>query len=96
MRECYVCQRVGDMRKHHIIHGRGKRKACETRESLVDICYDCHRLVHSRNGAHLDKCLKLHLQEIYFKKGYTEEEVRRLMGGKLLHYNYKGSPNIYS
>ena len=86
MRECYVCGKHGKLRKHHIIHGHGKRRACETGESLVDICYDCHRLVHSSNGSNLDMHLKLYLQTTYLKKGYAQEDVRKLMGGKLLGY----------
>lgn len=86
MRECYACKKVGKMHKHHIIYGHGKRKACETRESLVDICYDCHRLVHSKDGTQLDRWLRLSLQATYFGMGYTKEEVCRLMGGKLLNY----------
>ncbi len=87
MRVCYVCGRSGNLGKHHIIHGHGKRKACETRESLIDICYNCHKLVHSPESYELDLNLKLQLQNIYFQKGYPEEKVRMLMGGK--HYCYK-------
>lgn len=83
MRVCYVCGRGGNLDKHHIIHGRGKRKACETRESLVDICYNCHKRVHDTEKNDLDIDLKLQLQNIYFEKGYSEEKVRKLMGGKL-------------
>ena len=83
MRVCYVCGRSGSLEKHHIIHGHGKRKACETRESLVDICYNCHKLVHDTEKSDLDIDLKLQLQDIYFQKGYSEEQVRKLMGGKL-------------
>lgn len=83
MRVCYVCGRGGSLGKHHIIHGRGKRKACETRESLIDICHNCHKLVHNAESYALDFILKLQLQDIYFKKGYPEEKVRKLMGGKL-------------
>lgn len=89
MRECHVCKKPGK-EKHHIIHGHGKRKACETRESLVDICYDCHRLVHSSIGNELDRQLRLELQSTYFEKGYTEDEVSRLMGGKL--HSWPGNP----
>jgi hypothetical protein len=84
MRECCVCGRIGNMRKHHVIHGQGKRKACETRESLVDICFDCHKLVHSGQHSDVDKGLKIHLQEVYYGKGYDEDKVRQLMGGKLM------------
>lgn len=83
MRECYVCGKSGNMGKHHIIYGHGKRRACETPESLIDICFTCHKLIHASNR-YLDMALKLHLQETYFNMGYDEGEVCRLMGGKLL------------
>lgn len=82
MRLCHVCKKPGK-EKHHIIHGHGKRKACETRESLIDICYGCHRLVHSADGSQINRQLRLELQSLYFEKGYSREEVCRLMGGKL-------------
>ena len=89
MRACYVCGRSGSLEKHHIIHGHGKRKACETRESLIDICFNCHKLVHSPESYELDLNLKLQLQDIYYQKGYSEEKVRKLMGGK--HYCNKNN-----
>lgn len=92
MRVCYVCGRGGSLGKHHIIHGHGKRKACETRESLIDICYACHKLVHNTEISDLDVELKLQLQDIYFQKGYPEEKVRILMGGKLYCYRNKHHP----
>ncbi|MGE4283855.1 MAG: hypothetical protein AB7G87_09065 [Clostridia bacterium] len=84
MHECYVCGKLGNLQKHHIIHGHGKRKACETKESLIDICFDCHSLVHRTNDTNLDFILKQLLQAAYFEKGYDAERVRTLMGGKLL------------
>lgn len=83
MRVCYVCGRGGSLGKHHIIRGHGKRKTCKTRDSLIDICYDCHKLIHNTEISDLDINLKLQLQDIYFQKSYHEEKVRMLMGGKL-------------
>jgi hypothetical protein len=83
MRECINCNKTWSLDKHHIIHGHGKRKACETRESLIDICRECHQCVHGFHGRELDTKLKLGLQAVYFKLGYDEEKVRNLMGGKL-------------
>lgn len=76
----YMCQ------LHHIIGGRGKRKQHETVESVILLCWDCHHGtfgVHGREGKTLDLKLKKQLQETYFNQGYTENEVRRMMGGKL-------------
>jgi hypothetical protein len=82
------------MGKHHIIHGHGKRKACATKESLIDICFNCHKLVHSTETHELDANLKSQLQNIYFQKGYPEEKVRKLMGGKLFTHYFSPSFKI--
>jgi len=50
------------------------------------LCVSCHRLtngVHGKNGHILDLELKVGLQHKYFKLGYTEDEVRKLMNGRL-------------
>ena len=82
---CEVCGSAG-MELHHIIQGTGKRNRHETSESIVLLCRECHRGtrgVHGRDGAKLNKALKKQLQEKYFLQGYTEEEVREKMGGRL-------------
>lgn len=82
---CEVCYAPGT-ELHHIIYGKGKRKEHETVESVVLLCWDCHRGtygVHGREGRKLDLQLKKQLQERYFKQGYSEKEVREMMGGKL-------------
>lgn len=84
---CAVCGRYGLVERHHIIHGRGKRRQCETEKSVIDLCSDCHRGtygVHGKYGKALDTMLKRKLQTSYFKEGYSEEEIRELMGGKLV------------
>lgn len=71
---------------HHIIKGRGKRKACETGQSTIMLCYEHHRGtygVHGKQGHELDMRLKLQLQATYYNMGKGEEEIRKLMGGKL-------------
>nr|DAQ66447.1 MAG TPA: HNH endonuclease, GmR87, NESG, Structural Genomics.6A [Caudoviricetes sp.] len=81
---CLVCGREGTVHRHHIIHGRGKRKQQETPYSVIPLCPACHSQVHGKQGHALDTWLKQRLQALYFAEGYTEEEVRRLMGGKLV------------
>lgn len=84
---CEVCGAADYMcQLHHIIGGRGKRKQHETVESVMLLCWDCHYGtfgIHGREGKALDTKLKRQLQEIYFNQGYTENEVREKMGGKL-------------
>lgn len=84
---CAVCGRYSYLEAHHIIKGRGKRRECETKESIVHLCADCHRGtygVHGKGGHELDQCLRRALQATYFSQGRSETEVRRLMGGKLM------------
>lgn len=76
----------GEVQMHHIVSGNGKRKQHENIDSIICLCWDCHhgtQGVHGKNGRELNLKLKVKLQETYFKQGYSEEEVRKLMGGKL-------------
>ena len=84
---CTACGRYGPLERHHVIHGKGKRKECETPESVVLLCHNCHQGtfgVHGKEGHGLDIKLKRGLQNIYFAQGREEAEVRQLMGGKLV------------
>jgi len=84
--ECEICGSTHMVQKHHIVHGRGKRLSCETPESVINLCWEHHHGtygVHGKHGKELDMRLKLQLQATYFKQGKSEDEVRRLMGGKL-------------
>ena len=84
---CEVCGAMDyNVQLHHIIGGRGKRKQHESIESVILLCWNCHHSnhgVHGKNGKKLDLRLKGQLQEVYFKQGYSENEVREKMGGKL-------------
>jgi hypothetical protein len=73
--------------RHHAVKGRGKRREHETPESLYLLCPDCHRGtqgVHGRDGKELDTQIRRDLQARYFAQGRSEDEVRRMMGGKLM------------
>lgn len=86
IQHCAICGSTEMVERHHIIKGRGKRLSCETPESVIDLCYGHHRGtygVHGKYGKELDTQLKLRLQAKYFSQGKSENEVRRLMGGKL-------------
>lgn len=77
--QCEVCGgRGADI--HHTIFGNGKRKQHETYESLILLCMNCHHLAHSTE---LNYKLKKQVQEEYFNQGYSEDEVRKMMGGRL-------------
>lgn len=81
---CHICGVYKMTSGHHLIGGHGKRIECETEESVIRICDKCHKFLHSSQGQKMNHKLKLRLQEKYFKQGKTEDEVRKLMGGKLL------------
>lgn len=83
---CEVCGSAYMVELHHIIYGSGKRKQHENEHSVIALCWYCHRGtkgIHGRDGKKLDLYLKKKLQEKYFDMGYGENEVRKLMGGKL-------------
>lgn len=83
---CEICHSNYMVQLHHIIFGHGKRKQCENEHSVIALCWDCHHGifgVHGMYGKMLDMKLKIGLQRKYFEMGYTESEVRGLMGGKL-------------
>jgi hypothetical protein len=77
---CYLCGNSSH-HWHHIIGGSGKRKSCETPFSRIYLCYRCHDLIHADYT--LNKGLRLQLQGLYFSQGKDEQEVRKLMGGKI-------------
>ena len=77
---CEVCGGSLD-HLHHIINGSGKRKQCETKDSVMGVCVRCHEMVHRRRE--LDLYYKQKLQAVYAKQGKNEDEIRRLMGGKM-------------
>jgi len=73
------------VQSHHIIKGNGKRKQCETKQSVINLCWEHHHGtygVHGREGHVLDMKLKLGLQAVYFEMGYSEDEIRKLLGGR--------------
>ena len=82
---CEVCGSAG-VELHHILGGSGKRRQQERTETVIALCYHCHRGnygVHGKNGLELNLRLKRGLQDYYFKQGMDEDKVRELMGGKL-------------
>jgi hypothetical protein len=83
---CIICESNEQVELHHIVSGVGKRKNYENEYSVVPLCYYHHRGdngVHGKNGSELNRQLKIGLQEKYKSLGYSEEEIRELMGGKI-------------
>lgn len=83
---CEVCGRKTALEMHHILSGRGNRTQQERLETVIMLCEFCHRGekgVHGKDGNELNLKLKLKLQEYYKQQGHSEDEIRKLMGGKL-------------
>ena len=79
---CEVCGNSGALELHHILF----RKVPVTVENAIMLCQNCHRGthgVHGKYGHELDLRLKLQVQKYYIRKGYEEDTVRKLMGGRL-------------
>ena len=79
---CEVCGRGGHLELHHIL----RRKVPATVDNCIMLCLECHKGtkgVHGRDGHKLDFELKFNLQCKYERQGLSEDEVRKLMGGKL-------------
>lgn len=97
--ECEICGSGHMVQKHHIVGGRGKRRQCETKDSVIYLCWAHHHGkygVHGKYGHTLSMQLKLQLQATYFNQGLSKDEVMRLMGGKLylLHGKVWGYEHI--
>lgn len=84
---CEYCGNYShELEMHHILSGKGRRRQQERLETVVMLCYDCHRSdqgIHGRDGGKIALELKQRLQQHYFSQDIPEEEVRILMGGKL-------------
>lgn len=82
--QCEICGSTHGLQHHHIV--KRSQGGPDTAENIILLCWKHHHGcfgVHGKYGAKLDKRLKLDLQKKYFEQGKSEEEVRRLMGGKI-------------
>jgi hypothetical protein len=83
--EC--CENCGvycgcNLELHHIL----RRKVKATIDNTLMLCFECHRGtygVHGMYGEHLDFKLKMMVQDLYISRNIKEEELRKLMGGKI-------------
>lgn len=82
---CEICKSNHLVEQHHIIGGLGKRKQCETEESVIALCWDHHHGtegVHGKNGHELSLTLKQNLQKTYEKMGLDRTKIYQLMGDR--------------
>jgi len=83
---CEMCESTNKLELHHCISGRGKRKEHQSEDTCFLLCYECHRGTmgcHGREGHKMNLTLKIIAQERLFDKGFTEDEARKAMGGRL-------------
>lgn len=81
-----MCGNSEMVQLHHIVNGNGKRRQHESAESVIALCWTHHHSdmgVHGRDGRKLNIKLKKKLQGTYKEQGYKEDEIRKLLGGKL-------------
>ena len=76
---CELTGEYGPLALHHILGGKGKRKQLER----VETCIMLASRLHNHQDTELMLSLKCKLQSYYFQQGYTEAEVRELMGDKI-------------
>lgn len=76
---CEICGNVGHD-PHHIFGG-SRRKSTERIECMAYLCRNCHRLLHDKGYG--NRKLKLKSQSELAKMGYSEDEIRKIVGGKL-------------
>ena len=77
----YRCEICGDIRIDGIHHVIKRRHRNHRAEALILLCPKCHRLAEQEHK--LGRKLKLRLQRYYEGEGYSEDKIRRLMGGRL-------------
>lgn len=60
VKKCYICGDEGAVEVHHCIHGTSGRKKAEADGLMVNLCPECHRLLHdSRSRRHDKELMKL-------------------------------------
>ena len=80
---CELCGKLSsDLELHHVVSGFGRRKQYESVETCLMLCHECHEQVHK--DAKLHRVLKMLVQERLKVAGKSEDEIRTIMGGRLI------------
>lgn len=80
---CELCGKLtSDLELHHVVSGFGRRKQYESVETCLMLCHECHEQVH--RDAKLHRALKMLVQERLKVAGKSEDEIRAIMGGRLI------------
>jgi len=80
---CELCGKLSsDLELHHVVSGFGRRRQYESVETCLMLCHECHEQVHK--DAKLHRVLKMLVQERLKVAGKSEDEIRAIMGGRLI------------
>jgi len=80
---CELCGKLtNELELHHVISGYGRRREHESVETCLMLCSECHEQVH--RDAKLHRVLKMLVQERLKVAGKSEDEIRAIMGGRLI------------
>ena len=80
---CELCGKLSsDLELHHVVSGFGRRRQYESVETCLMLCHECHEQVH--RDAKLHRVLKMLVQERLKVAGKSEDEIRAIMGGRLI------------
>ena len=78
VKKCYLCGAEGPVEVHHCLHGPNRKKA-EADGLLINLCPECHRLLHDSGDRRTDrKVMKLgQVAWMGHNMGSTEEFIAR-------------------
>ena len=49
---CAICNKRGNIHRHHLINGHGKREISEKWDATIPLCDECHNM--TKNSVHLN------------------------------------------
>ena len=81
-KRCFLCGKLGDLEKHHCIHGYANRKIADKYGLWVWLCTDCHR---GNDGVHLNRTKDLYLIQLaqkWFEEHIGGRDLFRKVFGK--------------
>ena len=86
-RECYICGRLTDLERHHVMAGTANRRLSETYGLWVYLCHNCHTGTEgAQYNKELNRKLKQDAQRAFqsyfgrkvwmqmFRKNYLDEQ----------------------
>ena len=79
---CKICGGVASS-YHHIVYRSQNKNLIKSEVNLIPLCIYCHSKIHSKDGAEMDKELKLELQNrlelLFLKEFITGKEIQEAL-----------------